>query len=251
MSGPSAIRIDSALVHRYNRDSGVTNMSRELAQTILGPLNVSIFLFGLVIFLTRKKGDPRKKKKYIVALLSLALLAGILSGRANELSTVTFSGIEEAAQYAQEEGAELVLLGTDSCFVAYPTSKGTEIMVYALGKNGVVKKGNSWPNIITRAENGLSWNVWFVQEKGSADQYVFVSGQSREEGLEVYDSRGTVFSVQTEDISVQDYHVTHLCAVGLLDMNAPGFYTITLNNAVTMDRLTVERQADGSFVQVK
>lgn len=80
---------------------------------------------------------------------------------------------------------------------------------------------------------------------------MFVSGQSREEGLEVYDSRGTDFSVQREEISVREYHVTHLWAVGLLDMKVPGLYTITLRDAAKVDRLTVERQADGSFSQVK
>lgn len=252
-SGSSAIRIDSALVHRYNRDSGVTNMSRELAQTILGPLNVSIFLFGLVIFLTRKKGNPRKRRKYIVVLFLLALFAGVFAERVNEINTVSFSSVEDAVQYAYDEGAELILQGTDSCFVLYPTPKGSEIVIYAYTKNGAVKRANTWVDTILSSEGGFALNVWFVQAKGSEDQYVNVSTLSPEKGLALYDNWRTEFSVLTKEIEIPERHITYtyLNAVGLLDMTKADPYTIVVSDAAKVDRLTVERQADGSFVQVK
>lgn len=226
-------------------------MPRWIIQAMQTGTNLFIFILALVIFFTRKKTARRKQRKRLVILMSFLLLTSILGAWVNRIHTVTFSSIEEAAEYAYQHDAQQVLLGTDSCFVVYPTSDGTEIVIYVQGENGVVRKADSEFNRDLMAEENffVGW-AGVERGKGSADQYVYVFGNGYED-LTVWDREGTKFSVWTEETELGERHITYLSAVGLLDMDRPGLYLMEVRGAENVSTFTVQRQADGSFVQVK
>ncbi len=157
-------------------------------------LFIGILLLALTLFFICRTSSKHKRRLVILTVVALFALLTISGMLPPENLFVTFESPESALRYHQNDTAELVLYGEESCMVIYKT------------------KGNTWTHAFyPKDENGYKLPTWLISQrvayrfdaeatiqvyriKGTEDHYVSASLSSPD--ILAFDENGEQIEVE-------------------------------------------------------